>query len=54
LNKAAKNINNKLRIFISTGHTKNHPQVKRAEAIGIDGILQKPFAEPNELIRILQ
>lgn len=51
---AAKNLNNNIKIFISTGHAKDSPQVKRATEIGIDGILQKPFAEPEELIKILR
>ncbi|MFW7380311.1 MAG: response regulator [Oligoflexus sp.] len=42
-----------LKLFVSTGHTKDHPLVLKAQEVGISGIIFKPFTETKELVKIL-
>lgn len=52
--KEVRGLNRKTSILISTGHDSCHPKVKEALAAGANGILTKPFLEPEELIEALK
>jgi DNA-binding response OmpR family regulator len=47
-------LNQKTSILISTGHDSAHPKVQEALKAGANGILTKPFMEPDDLIRTVR
>lgn len=49
----AKALSKDLKIFIITGHGTDHPLVRKAHNLQIAATLQKPFGEPDAVIRIL-
>jgi DNA-binding NarL/FixJ family response regulator len=44
-------LNQKTSILISTGHDSTHSKVQEALRAGANGILTKPFMDPDDLIR---
>lgn len=49
--KEVRELNQKTSILISTGHDSCHPKVQEALRAGANGILTKPFMDPDDLIR---
>jgi CheY-like chemotaxis protein len=49
--KQVRELNRKTAILISTGHDSEHPKVQEALQAGANGILTKPFMDPDDLIR---
>ncbi len=49
--KEVRELNQTTSILISTGHDSAHPKVQEALRAGANGILTKPFLDPDELIR---
>ncbi len=49
--KEVRELNQKTSILISTGHDSAHPTVQEALRAGANGILTKPFMDPDDLIR---
>jgi DNA-binding response OmpR family regulator len=52
--KEVRELNQKTAILISTGHDSSHPKVQEALRAGANGILTKPFMDPDDLIRSVQ
>lgn len=49
--KEVRELNLTTSILISTGHDSGHPKVQEAMRAGANGILTKPFMDPDDLIR---
>lgn len=51
--KATKIHQKSAKIFVSTGHGADDPEVKKALEAGADGFLAKPFCSPDKLFKII-
>jgi DNA-binding response OmpR family regulator len=52
--KEVRETNQKTSILISTGHDSAHPKVQEALQAGANGILTKPFMDPDDLIHSIR
>lgn len=52
--KEVREVNKTSSILISTGHDSGHPKVQEALKAGANGILTKPFMDPEDLIECIR